>query len=175
MIDSDTYDWSRFDIVFYYDQAPDQVFHAWATPVGLTSFFIDKAVFTAPDGTERGGDEQAVSGDRYRWDWRHPYWLEGEITRVDPGREIAFTFGSMIVSIRLSALEGKTELHLVQTDIPDSPDGRVFGHLNCRSCWIFFLTNLKSVLATGQDLRDRDPGRVSSMEVGFVPAADPPD
>jgi uncharacterized protein YndB with AHSA1/START domain len=175
MIDSDSYDWSRFDIVFYYDQPPDQVFRAWTTPAGLTSFFIDRAVFTDPDGRERGPDEHAAAGDRYRWDWRHPYWLEGEITAVIPGSEMSFTFGSMLVSIRFAAIDDKTELHLVQTGIPDSPDGRVFGHLNCRSCWIFFLTNLQSVLTTGKDLRDQDPARASSMEVGFAPAADPRD
>ncbi|MHC4505510.1 MAG: hypothetical protein ACYTFI_19570 [Planctomycetota bacterium] len=62
-----------------------------------------------------------------------------------------------------------TELRLIQTGIPNTPEGRVFGHLNCRSCWIFFLTNLKSVLDGGRDLRDPDPDKVSSMEVGFVP------
>jgi len=172
MIDSDSYDWSRFDIVFYYDQTPDQVFQAWATATGLTSFFIDRAVFTGPEGGERGPDEVAVAGDRYRWDWRHPYWLEGEVTHVIADREIGFTFGSMQVSIRLSPVDGQTELHLIQTGIPDSSDGRVFGHLNCRSCWIFFLTNLKAVLDTGKDLRDQDPARASSMEVGFAPIGD---
>lgn len=172
MIDPEAYDWSRFDIVFYYDQSPSEVFRTWATPSGLTSFFIDRAVFTGPDGNERSPDEVVSAGDRYRWDWRHPYWLEGEITRVVPAREISFTFGSMRVSVRFADVDGKTELVLVQTGIPDSPDGRVFGHLNCRSCWIFFLTNLKSVLDTGTDLRDQDPGRASSMEVGFAPVAD---
>jgi hypothetical protein len=82
-----------------------------------------------------------------------------------------FTFGSLRVSVRFAAVDGQTELHLVQTGIPDSPDGRVFGHLNCRSCWIFFLTNLKAVLDAGTDLRDQNPARVSSMEVGFAPLA----
>ena len=172
MIDPESYDWSRFDIVFYYDQAPEEVFRAWTTPAGLTSFFIDRATFTGPDGAERAGQETTVAGDRYRWDWRHPYWLEGDVTRVVADQELGFTFGSMQVSVHFAAVEGKTELHLVQSGIPDSPDGRVFGHLNCRSCWIFFLTNLKSVLDTGTDLRDDDPGRVSSMEVGFASVAE---
>lgn len=169
MIDPDKYDWTRFDVVFYYDQEPDRVFRAWATEAGLRSFFIETALFTAADGTRRGPEEVVRAGDRYRWDWRHPYWLEGEVTGVDEGRALSFTFGTMAVSVRFADLDGQTELTLTQTDIPDSADGRVFGHLNCRSCWIFFLTNLKSVLATGTDLRDTDPGRVSSMEVGFCP------
>ncbi len=169
MIDSDAYDWTCFDIVFYYDQRPDEVFRAWATRAGLTSFFIDGATFTDSTGQERAPHDITRPGDRYRWDWRHPYWLEGEISRVIEEREISFTFGTMEVSIQLADIDGGTELHLVQSAIPDSPDGRVFGHLNCRSCWIFFLTNLKAVLDTGTDLRDKDPGRASSMEVGFAP------
>jgi len=47
--------------------------------------------------------------------------------------------------------------------------GRVWGHLNCRSCWIFFMTNLTSVLEAGRDLRHVNPAVVSSMEVGFRP------
>ncbi|MGD8772251.1 MAG: SRPBCC domain-containing protein [Gammaproteobacteria bacterium] len=171
MIDPDSYDWSRFEIVFYYDRPPAEVFQAWSTVRGLTSFFVETANFVSPGGVERDCNESAHVGDRYRWDWRHPYWLEGEITRADENRELAFTFGSMAVSIRLADIDGQTELCLLQTGIPDSADGRVFGHLNCRSCWVFFLTNLKSVLGGGPDLRDQDPARVSSMEVGFAPLA----
>jgi uncharacterized protein YndB with AHSA1/START domain len=169
MIDPESYDWSRFDIVFYYDRPVFEVFRAWSTAEGLTSFFVETAAFVSPDGVERRSDECAGIGDRYRWDWRHPYWLEGEVTGVEENRQLAFTFGSMAVSIRLAEIDGQTELCLRQTGIPDSADGRVFGHLNCRSCWVFFLTNLKSVLGGGADLRDQDPGRVSSMEVGFAP------
>ena len=75
----------------------------------------------------------------------------------------------MTVTLRFADAGAQTELHLTQTGISDTPDGHVFGHLNCRSCWIFFLTNLKSVLESGPDLRDQDPARVSSMEVGFRP------
>lgn len=169
MMDPEAYDWSRFDIVFYYDQPPGTVFRAWATAQGLTSFFVETASFATTAGAERAPQDTAMPGDRYRWDWRHPYWLEGEVIGVEQDRALSFTFGSMLVTVRLASIDGKTELQLRQTGIPDSADGRVFGHLNCRSCWIFFLTNLKSVLGTGVDLRDEDPGRVSSMEVGFVP------
>lgn len=174
MMDPESYDWSRFDIVFYYDQPPAEVFRAWATSAGLTSFFVETACFASNDGIERASGEIVTVGDRYRWDWRHPYWLEGEVTGLSSSREIAFTFGSMLVSVRLASVDRGTELRLIQTGIPDSPDGRVFGHLNCRSCWVFFLTNLKSVLGGGADLRDPDPARVSSMEVGFIPLTGAP-
>ena len=44
MIDPVTYDWSKFEIVFYYDQPKETVFRAWATSSGLESFFIEHDV-----------------------------------------------------------------------------------------------------------------------------------
>ena len=171
MIDPETYDWSRFEIVFYYDQPVDAVFRAWATPSGLESFFIENASFFTGQGRQRSADEQIETGDAYRWRWRQPHALEGTVLEVLPDRLISLTFGSMSVTLRFTTAGDQTEVHLLQTGISDTADGQVFGHLNCRSCWIFFMTNLKCVLSTGVDLRDENPSRVSSMEVGFAPAA----
>jgi hypothetical protein len=74
-------------------------------------------------------------------------------------------------TVYFSKVGNQTELNLVQSEIPDTPYGRVFGHLTCRSCWAFFLTNPKSILGTGRALRDPSAERVSSMEVGFEPLA----
>ena len=169
MFRPETYDWSRFEIVFYYDVPIERVFRAVSTAGGLASFFIEKATFRDAEDNARADDEPARVGDRYRWDWRQPFSVEGEVTEVIPNRKVAYTFGDMRFSISLSEVDGTTELHLVQTDIPDTPDGLVMEHLNCRSCWTFFFTNLKSVLEEGVDLRDARPDCVSSMEVGFVP------
>jgi uncharacterized protein YndB with AHSA1/START domain len=166
---ADDYAWTRFELVFYYDQAIEEVFAAWATGAGLESFFIENALFTSRSSGERKPQDIIESNDTYRWEWRHAASLDGKITGVERNRRIEFTFGEMNVSVKLSTVGEQTELHLVQTDIPDTAHGRVFGHLNCRSCWIFFLTNLKSVLDQGIDLRVADPSRVSSMEVGFEP------
>ena len=167
MIDPVTYDWSKFEIVFYYDQPRATVFQAWATSSGLQSFFIDHASFESDEGRKRETDEQARPGDAYVWQWRQPHSLEGTVLEVIPDRLLSMTFGSMSVTLRFADAGAQTELHLSQTGISDTADGQVLGHLNCRCCWIFFLTNLKSVLESGRDLRDRDPARVSSMEVGF--------
>jgi uncharacterized protein YndB with AHSA1/START domain len=169
MIDPERYDWSRLEIVFYYDESVGDVFRAWTSSEGLEAFFVERARFTSPDGIERAPADTVETGDEYAWAWRQALELQGRVTGVVEDREVSFTFGAMNVSVFFAAAGRQTELHLVQSDIPDTPEGRVFGHLNCRSCWIFFLTNLTSVLGGGPDLRDADPARVSSMEVGFVP------
>jgi uncharacterized protein YndB with AHSA1/START domain len=169
MIDPDTYDWSTFEIVFYYDRPVGEVFRAWATAEGLESFFIESARFTSTEGTQRAPAEIIGTGDDYAWTWRHGHSITGRVTNVFEDREVSFTFGGMSVSVFFRAVRGRTEVLLRQSEIPETTEGRVLGHLNCRSCWIFFMTNLKSVLAAQRDLRDEDPGAVSSMEVGFTP------
>jgi uncharacterized protein YndB with AHSA1/START domain len=169
MIDPQTYDWSRFEIAFYYDRSVSDVFRSWVTGSGLEAFFIERAFFKSGAGTTRAPNDIVEKGDQYRWEWRQPFSVEGEVIAVKDNEEFSFTFGSMKVSVHFSRVGDQTELVLVQSEIPDTEDGRVFGHLNCRSCWVFFLTNLKSVLETGRDLRDSSPERVSSIEVGFKP------
>lgn len=163
---ADRYDWTRFSITFFYPVEVGTAYRAWATAAGLESFFIDSAAATSALGTARGPHEPVRAGDRYRWVWRHGLTLDGTVLEATADRSLGFTFGSMRCDLTFGAAEpGTTRVELVQTDIPDTPDGRVMGHLNCRSCWVFFMTNLSSVLATGTDLRDADPDRVSSMEV----------
>ncbi|NNE44823.1 MAG: SRPBCC domain-containing protein, partial [Gemmatimonadetes bacterium] len=164
-----TYDWSRFELVYYYDRPLPDVFRAWATAAGLESFFIEEARAAPPDGDPRGPSEVVQEGDVYHWRWRHGHELDGVFTRVVDNEQVSFTFGSQNVSVFFTQCGEQTEVHLVQFDIPDTDAGVVFGHLNCRSCWIYFLVNLKAVLDGGGDLRDTDPDRVSSIEVGFRP------
>ena len=85
---------------------------------------------------------------------------------------MAFTFGDMEAEVRIADVGDRTELILRQWSIPNTDEGRASGHLNCRSCWVFFLANLQSVLEQGVDLRDKDPTKASSMEIGFQPLSE---
>ncbi|HMB67896.1 MAG TPA: SRPBCC domain-containing protein [bacterium] len=163
------FDWTRFDIHFYFDEPPDVIRPRLETSHGLESFFLASAEHLGPDGTARGPEEPARPGDAYRWTWRHGHSIEGSFLEPAEGAEVAFTFGPMRVDVHLVAVEGGTRLALDQSDIDDTEQGHVFGHMNCRICWVFFLANLKSVLATGTDLRHTLPGRANAHEVGFRP------
>ncbi len=167
-VDVQTYDWGRFDITFFYPVGVRRAFDAWTTAAGLQSFFIESAVFESDSGERRAPGERVRVGDKYEWTWRHEATVAGRVLSVADDRSVSFTFGSMVCVVTFDAeSEASTRVHLEQHDIADDADGQVMGHLNCRSCWIFFMTNLKSVFMTGVDLRDDDPGRVSSMEVGY--------
>ncbi len=162
------YDWSTFDLHYYYPVPPATLFRSWATADGLCAFYIGEAVHSAPDGAPRAADEIVRAGDGYDWRYRHDFGHGGRFTEVIADRRVAFTFGpDMIVTVDIEADGAGSHLRLRQTGIPVDPQGRVQMHLNCRSCWIFFLVNLMSVYQTNTDLRHADPARVNGIEVGF--------
>ncbi|MFT7244442.1 MAG: hypothetical protein ACI82A_001799 [Candidatus Azotimanducaceae bacterium] len=168
-IDPKNYDWSQFSVTFYYNAHITRVFRLWTEAEGLESFFIERCIYTNSRDEARNNNEQLEVGDRYSWQFRHDFSIEGEITALEDKKQFSFTFGQMQVDVYFRVLDNQTEVQLVQTRIPATPEGQVFGHLNCRSCWTFFLTNLSSVLDHGKDLRDENSNQAASMEVGYIP------
>ena len=171
MSDKLSFDWTSFCLHMYYRVEPALVYRAWATAEGLTSFFIRSATMVAPDGKNRGATELVAADDRYTWEWHHDYTLEGKILKADSRRQLCFTFGpQMEVAVSFYPVTDGTLLKLEQTGIPDSSElDKAHGHLNCRSCWTFFITNLKSVLEYGFDLREKSLHRSDCIGIDFVP------
>lgn len=168
MIDPESYDWSKFELTYYYNASLSRVFRTWTESRGLESFFIARCVYSK-NSNLRGDDELPQAGDNYNWEFCQGFSVDGTVITLTPEKQFSFSFGQMQVDIYFRAFNNQTEVHLIQSKIPDTADGKVFGHLNCRSCWIFFMTNLTSTLDCGKDLRDNNPELVSSMEVGFIP------
>jgi len=170
----DSYDWSQFHVRMYYLAPLEQVFRYFSTADGLESFFIYKAVHTAADGTSRKPDEQVQTGDKYHWTYVHHFAHGGEYLLVEPNRLVRFTFGTMTVDVHFRKVDGATEVDLHQTNCATEDPDRAWQHVNCRSCWIYFMTNLRSVLAGGPDIRDYDnPNWNDSVSIGFMPDVDP--
>ena len=166
---TERYDWSQFKVHMVYRAPRDDVVAAWATPGGLESFFIADADHRAPDGTRRAPDEPCVAGDRYRWKWLHGFELEGHVLACEPNRRVSYTFGgNMRIDIGFLERDGAVEVAIHQTGCATQDPERAWQHLNCRSCWVYFLTNLKSVLEHGIDLRDHEqPQWNDSVSIGW--------
>ena len=130
---------------------------------------------TGADGMARGPDEPFREGDTYHFEYVHDFRHGGTILAMEPGRRVRFTFGEPVVEIRFREVDGATEVDLHQTGCPVEDPERAWMHLNCRSCWIYFLTNLRSVLAGGPDVRDHEhPQWNDSVSIGWDPDAVPP-
>ena len=170
MVNATNYDWTQFDLYHYYHAPLEKVWQAWATPEGLRSFFVETCTGFDTAGSQLEPTQTFVPDGTYEWKWRQGFPGNGQFFEIAAMQHLAFSFGaSMRVDVHFLDTGSGVRVHLHQSNIPDSEDGRVIGHLNCRSCWIFFMTNLVSVLTNGMDLRDDDEARVSSMEVGFSP------
>lgn len=164
------YDWSQFHVHMYYLAPIGEVFERFSTPGGLESFYVKTATITSPDRQPRDKDERFVTGDLYDFRYVHDFGHDGEILAIETDTLVSFTFGVCQVDLHFRELDGATEVDLHQTGCPLEDPGRAWMHLNCRSYWIYFMTNLRSVLTDGPDLRDYDnPEWNDSVSIGWVP------
>ena len=168
------YDWSQFHVRMYYLAPLAEVFRCFSTADGLESFFVYNAQHLSADGIRRASDESVQSGDSYYWTYVHDFEHGGMYTRIELNRLVQFTFGSMMVDIHFREIDGATEVDLHQKNCATKDPDRTWQHVNCRSCWIYFLTNLRSVLDGGSDVRDfQHPEWNDSVSIGFDPDAGP--
>lgn len=168
MSDGDIYDWSEFELSMYYLRPRPEVFRSWATSRGLESFFIARAEHTSAEGDARGRDEIVQAGDEYHWSYVHDFQHAGRYIAVEMDERLTFSFGPMTVDIGFREFESGTEVHLHQTGCAVTDPDRMWHHVNCRSCWIYFMTNLRAVLHSGVDLRDHEhPALNDSVSVGW--------
>jgi uncharacterized protein YndB with AHSA1/START domain len=153
-------DWSSFTKRITIDAEADEIYRALASQSGIESWFLRIAQFTSSDGTVRHRQKLAEKGDRYFWAWHG--WGDavnqrGEILEVNGKNFVQFTFHDpMIVSIRVLNEHNSNVVELVQTNIPLDEDSRRSYFVGCGEGWTFYLTNLKSVLEGGLDLRNKD-------------------
>lgn len=170
-----SYDWSAFHVRMRYLAPLEEVYRRFATARGLESFFIYRAMHRTADGHERDPDELVRRGDHYDWTYVHDFGHGGTFTDAAVNDSLGFTFGSMQVDISFREVETRdggraAEVDLHQTNCATTDPDRAWQHVNCRSCWIYFMTNLRSVLATGHDVRDFDhPEWNDSVSIGFDP------
>jgi hypothetical protein len=163
--------WSQFKLRVNIRVPLDKVYPAWATTAGLESWFLRKAVITgdAPDGQGSTGQRAALrradgliqKGDRYEWYW-HGYpdttVEKGTITAANGANHFAFTFSmGCPVSISLYRECDETIVELVESGLATDEETLLKQYVGDSKGWIFYLTNLKSILEGGLDLRNHRP------------------
>ena len=141
----------------YLNKPLDEVYKYIGAANGLTKWFIGKSVYNAPTGKIRENDEYVLEDDEFKWDWlEKDLSVTGKVIKAEQNKLFKFTFGnSFIVTISLSQDKGKTLFTLKQEYAPITA-ANDFAHINCCVCWGFFITNLKSVIEFGNDLRETE-------------------
>jgi len=155
-----TYNWKQFITRITVAASTDRIFTAWTTQDGLENWFLRLAEFKLPEGELRGRQDGVQQGDQYRWLW-HGYddstAERGEILSSNGRNELQFSFsGGCIVKVSVKHENGEAICELQQTMPMDDESEQRHFYIECGKGWTFYMTNLKSTLEGGIDLRNKN-------------------
>jgi uncharacterized protein YndB with AHSA1/START domain len=158
------YKWTEFKQKEYIKAPVKEVFLKWATPKGITEWFIKNAEYTSQDGKIRNENEIVKLGDNYTWHFYSGLVMKGTVLDVVPDSSFKFTFGKkepgsdedVIVNISFFKKDSMTEIELTQSNIADNEYGRVTYNLSCMVGWSYYMTNLRSLFEAGFDYREKE-------------------
>lgn len=151
----DNFSMQKFHHSIYINKPVDEVYNLVGTASGFTKWFIGETVYESPEGEHRKFDEYAHKGDEFELRWlAKELYVTGKVLVANVNSEFKFTFGeSFLVTITALEDNGRTLFTLLQ-EYSEGSAQNDFAHINCCVCWAFFITNLKSVLEFGNDLRE---------------------
>lgn len=134
-----------------------EVYKYFATPAGLKKWFMGTAEYISKEGLARKPDEFICAGDNYHWKWlEKDFEVKGTVLEVTQNQSVRFSFGALFVlTISAGEQNGRTLFTLKQEYAPGAAKND-FTHINCCVCWAFFVTNIKSVIEHGFDLRETE-------------------
>ena len=135
---------------YFYEATPDTVFGALTEPKQLKSWFLKSARI------------KPVEGSDYTFAWEGYDRQKGKVVKVVPNRLLVLTWPNsfkgkaFMTDARFTLREkgGGTLLTVRHTGFEEGDDW-VWLYGAVQSGWAYFLTNLKSVLAQGKDLRSK--------------------
>jgi len=154
------FDWSRFAVRINVNAPAEKLYWSWATKEGIEYWFLRRSDYQKPDGTLLAASDYVQKGDRYAW-WWHGYGDDiverGEILDCNGKDYFRFRFGAAgICTVRVYQEQDEMICELVQAEIPTDEKARQNWHIGCKTGWVFYMANLKSMLEGGIDLRNRN-------------------
>ena len=150
-------DWSFFKKRISINKDVSTLFNSWLTQEKIEQWFLSKAEFSSKDGAIKDRSSKIEKGDTYTWMWHgSDNVAEGEILENNGTDFLEFTFLGCIVSVKIQKENGENLIELTQRDIPLDEVSRMNYFVGCSRGWTFYLTNLKSILEGGIDLRNRN-------------------
>ncbi|MEP7144459.1 MAG: hypothetical protein ABI707_16355, partial [Ferruginibacter sp.] len=131
---------------------------------GMEKWFLRICEIKNKAGLVKTSGDFIVTGDQFIWRWHG--WPDdvqekGEILEANGTDQVRFTFGQegaedMICTVKLYTEEGENICEIIQENIPDNEKGKTYYHIGCLTGWSFYLTNMKSILENGADLRNKN-------------------
>jgi uncharacterized protein YndB with AHSA1/START domain len=141
------FDWTQFTLRIVIAAPVTRVFSAWTDDTIIIHWF-----------TEIAKVEPKKNG-AIHFEWLAGDKLDARFLAFEKNKRIMFVFGTKgeQVEVLLKKVTGGTLCELHQFGMSTSPRSKISMHMGCREGWTFFLTNLKSFLEHGIDLRSHTP------------------
>ena len=154
------YDWKEFTKRIIIKAPPKAIYDAWTTQQGLESWFLRLAQFTKTDGTLRSKNSHAEAGDKYKWLWfgyDDSAKEEREILFANGWDKLQFSFsGGCMVTVSIKQENNEIICELMQQMLMEDVTEQQYFFIECGKGWTFYMTNLKSILEKGIDLRNKN-------------------
>jgi len=149
--------WSEFTTKISINASKETIFSYWSSQENLEKWFLSMANFYSNNHKIKGRKERISKGDTYKWMWYGSDNIDGgEILGTNDIDFLKFTFLRCVVSINIREEDGENIIELTQSQIALDESSRMDYYVGCTSGWTFYLTNLKSILEGGIDLRNRN-------------------
>ncbi|HLZ89870.1 MAG TPA: SRPBCC domain-containing protein [Puia sp.] len=153
-------DFSQFKLRVNIKTNVENAYRAWASPSGLASWFLGKVTFTDASGAARTDDSLAQEGDEYVcYSNRRPdtVIIKGKVLKANGRNLYSFSFSKECpVTISMYMEHDETIVELIESNLPTDEETMRRHYVGDSKGWIFYLTNLKSVLEGGLDLRNKN-------------------
>jgi hypothetical protein len=150
----------QFTLRINMNARPDIVYKSLATSSGLTSWFLRSANFLDSAGVIRNPDSFIQKGDSYSMLWHgYPDSVKQTGTVLEANGTDLFRFSFSLgcpVEIKLYTECGQTIAELTEGPFPEDHPDSIKHYFEDSKGWTFYLTNLKSVLEGGLDLRNKN-------------------
>lgn len=154
-------DWSKFNKKISIHADSNLIFNSWTTQDSIEKWFLSKAEFKTNNNVIRERFSKIEKGDKYVWMWHgSDNVAEGEILENNGKDFLEFTFLGCIVSVEIKTEAEETIIEIIQSNIPLDETSRFNYYVGCSRGWTFYLTNLKSILEGGIDLRNKNKNLV---------------
>jgi len=154
-------DWTTFTRKINISASKNEILEAWLSQNELEKWFLSNAEFYKDDIVIRRNTTIA-RGNTYKWSWHSSDSLaEGKVIDVIADG-LAFTFLGCTVKVSINEEEGENILELTQSEIATDEATRMGTYVECTRGWTFYMTNLKSILEGGLDLRNKN-NRIKNM------------
>lgn len=154
-------DFSQFKLRVNIKTSIENAYRAWATSAGFNSWFVGTTVFTDEKGVVRSGDSLAQANDEYACSWNSrsdTVTIKGKVLKANGKNLFSFSWSKGCpVTISIYTEQNETIVELIESNLPTDEETIKKHYVGDSKGWIFYLTNMKSVLEGGLDLRNKNP------------------